>query len=64
MYARIRFTKPNSLDAENTLITIADYEKGTKVEVTIPVKSLMHAIMGVAGVDCEMEINDISGRNK
>jgi hypothetical protein len=63
MKARIRFTRPNSLDGENVLVTVTDMEKH-KVEVIIPVKSLMHAIMGVAGVDCEMEITDISGRNK
>jgi hypothetical protein len=63
MKARIRFTRPNSLDGENVLVTVTDMEKH-KVEVTIPIKNLMHAIMGVAGVDCEMEITDISGRNK
>ena len=63
MKARIRFTSPNGLDGENAIITITDMEK-TKVEVTIPMKSLMHALMGVAGIDCEMEITDISGRNK
>ena len=62
MKARIRFTRLNSLDSENALITITDMEKH-KVEVTIPIKSLMHAIMGVAGVDCDMEIIDISGRD-
>jgi len=63
MKARIRFTRPNSLDGENALVTVTDMEKH-KVEVTIPIKNLMHAIMGVAGVDCEMEIVDISGRNR
>ena len=63
MKARIRFTSPIGLDGENAIITITDMEK-TKVEVTIPMKSLMHALMGVAGIDCDMEIIDISGRNK
>ena len=63
MKARIRFTRPNSLDSENVLVTITDMKK-IKVEVIIPMKSLMHALMGVAGIDCDMEITDISGRNK
>ena len=63
MKARIRFTSPKGLDGENAIITITDMKK-TKVEVTIPMKSLMHALMGVAGIDCEMEITDISRRNR
>ena len=63
MKARIRFTSPKGLDGENAIITITDMKK-IKVEVTIPMKSLMHALMGVAGIDCEMEITDISERNK
>ena len=63
MKARIRFTRPNSLDGENVVVTITDMEKH-KVEVTIPIKSLMHAIMGVAGVDCEMETNMTDLKNK
>ena len=58
MKARIRFTSPNELDGENAIITITDIEK-TKVEVTVPMKSLMFALMGVAGIDCDMEITDI-----
>ena len=63
MKARIRFTRLSSLDSENVLITITDMKKH-KVEVTVPMVSLMHAIMGVAGIDCNMEIIDISGRDK
>ena len=63
MEARIRFTSPKGLDGENAIITITDMKK-TKVEVIVPMKSLMHALMGVAGIDCDMEITDISRRDK
>lgn len=63
MKARIRFTRLSSLDSKNALITITDMKKH-KVEVVVPMVSLMHAIMGVAGIDCDMEIMDISRRDK
>ena len=59
MKARIRFTRPIELDGENAIITITDMKKH-KVEIVIPMKSLMHALMGVSGVDCEMDIFNIS----
>ena len=59
MKARIRFTSPIGLDGEDAIITITDIKK-CKVEIVIPMKSLMHALMGVAGVDCEMDIFNIS----
>lgn len=57
--ARIRFHKPNSLDDEyspklNAEI-IVDEEKN-KVYITILMSSLAYALMGVSGIDCEMEI--------
>ncbi len=59
MKARIRFTSPIGLDGKDAIITVTDMKK-CKVEVVIPMKSLMHALMGTAGIDCEMDILNIS----
>ena len=61
--ARIRFHKPNSLDDEygpklNAEIIVVDEEKN-KVYITIPMSNLAYALMGVSGIDCEMEIEQI-----
>ena len=58
--ARIRFHKPNSLEDEyspkaNAEIIVTDEDK-SKVYITIPMSSLAYALMGVSGIDCEMEI--------
>ena len=61
--ARIRFHKPNSLDDEyspklNAEIIVVDEDK-SKVYITIPMSSLAYALMGVSGIDCEMEIKQL-----
>ena len=61
--ARIRFHKPNSLEDEyspkaNAEIIVVDEEKN-KAYITIPMSSLAYALMGVSGIDCEMEIEQL-----
>lgn len=67
--ARLRIHKPNSLEPNRlepdgvVQIIIVDEEKH-KVHAWLPISDFAYAVMGVSGIDCDMEITDISGRNK
>lgn len=59
MNARLRIVRPNSLEPNgNVQIIVADEEKH-KVTCTLPISMFTYAIMGVSGIDCDMEIREI-----
>lgn len=61
MKARLRIHKPNSIEPNSiepngvVQIIIVDEEKH-KVHAWLPISDFAYAIMGVSGIDCEMEI--------
>ena len=62
MKARLRIHKPNSIELDGIVQIIITDENKQKVHVQLPIADFAYAVMGVSGIDCEMEITDISGR--
>ena len=59
MNARLRIQKPNSLEPDsNVQIIIVDDEKH-RVTCTLPISMFTYALMGVSGIDCDMEIKEM-----
>ena len=59
MNARLRIIKPNSLEPnDHVQVIVTDGEKH-KVTCTLPISMFAYAIMGVSGIDCDMEIKEI-----
>lgn len=59
MKARLRIHKPNSIEPDGVVqIIIVDDEKH-KVHASLPISDFAYAIMGVSGIDCDMEIKEM-----
>lgn len=56
MNARLRIIRPNSLEPNNNVQIILTDEEKHKVTCTLPISMFAYAVMGVSGIDCEMEI--------
>ena len=53
--ARLRITKPNSVDPDGTtIITITGEDQ--IVTCQLPIADFAYALMGVSGIDCELEV--------
>ena len=59
MNARLRIIRPNSLDPKGNVQVIVTDEEKHKVTCTLPISMFAYAIMGVSGIDCDMEIKEI-----
>ena len=59
MNARLRIIRPNSLDPDGEVQIIVTDEEKHKVTCTLPISMFAYAIMGVSGIDCDMEIREI-----
>ena len=59
MNARLRIIRPNSLDPDNATVEIVVSDRKNKVTCTLPISMFASAIMGVSGMDCDMEITEI-----
>ena len=59
MNARLRIIRPNSLDPKGNVQVIVTDEEKHKVTCTLPISMFAYAIMGVSGIDCDMEIREI-----
>ena len=59
MNARLRIIRSNSIEPDgNVQIIITDEEKH-KVTCTLPISMFTYAVMGVSGIDCDIEIKEI-----
>lgn len=59
MNARLRIIRPNSLDPDNATVEIVVSDRKNKVTCTLPISMFAYAVMGVSGIDCDMEIREI-----
>ena len=59
MKARLRIHKPNSIEPDGVVQIIITDENKQKVHVQLPIVDFAYAVMGVSGIDCEMEIVDM-----
>ena len=59
MNAILRIIRPNSLDPKGNVQVIVTDEEKHKVTCTLPISMFAYAIMGVSGIDCDMEIKEI-----
>ena len=55
MEGRIRIVKPNSIDKDG-IVTVVITSEVNKVECTLSVSDFAYALMGVSGIDCELNI--------
>ena len=63
MKARLRIHKPNSVEPDGVVqIIIVDQNK-QKVHAWLPIADFAYAVMGVSGIDCEMEIINMKGNS-
>ena len=59
MNARLRIIRPNSLEPDGNVQIIVTDEEKHKVTCTLPISMFAYAIMGVSGIDCDMEIREM-----
>ena len=59
MKARLRIQKPNSIEPDGVVQIIITDANRCKVECTLPIAYFAYALMGVSGIDCEMETVDM-----
>lgn len=59
MKARLRIHKPNSIEPDGIVQIIITDANRCKVECTLPIADFAYAVMGVSGIDCEMEIKEM-----
>ena len=59
MNARLRIMRSISIEPNGNVQIIVTDEEKHKVTCTLPISMFAYAIMGVSGIDCDMEIMEI-----